>query len=241
MKVYGIIGKSLQHSFSPRYFNNKFSGGNTDAIYQAFELETIDAFPGLLQQKQLAGINVTIPYKEQIIPFLDELDPSAENIGAVNCIQTHRGRLVGYNTDITGFTRSLRPLLKTYHQRALVLGTGGASKAIQEGLKQLDIPFTIVSRSGEPGTIVYVQIDEPVIKAHTLIINTTPLGTFPDINAKPDMPYCYINKNHLLYDLVYNPETTAFLQEGVQRGARVKNGFEMLCIQAEAGWEIWNQ
>ncbi|MBL7704853.1 MAG: shikimate dehydrogenase [Taibaiella sp.] len=241
MKVYGIIGKSLQHSFSPRYFNNKFSDYNIDAVYEAFELENIDAFPGLLRQKQLAGINVTIPYKEQVIPFLDELDPSAESIGAVNCIQAHKGRLVGYNTDITGFTRSLQPLLKAQHRRALVLGTGGAAKAIQQGLQQLDIPYTVVSRSGVPGTISYPQIDEQVMNTHPIIINTTPLGTFPDITEKPDLPYDYLNTNHLLYDLVYNPEITAFLQEGRQRAAQVKNGFEMLCIQAEAGWDIWNQ
>jgi len=241
MKVYGIIGKSLKHSFSPRYFNNKFSDGHLDAIYETFELEKIDALPRLLQQKQLAGINVTIPYKEQVIPFLDELDTSVESIGAVNCIQTHKGRLVGYNTDITGFTRSLRPLLKKHHQQALVLGTGGASKAIQEGLKQLVIPFTLVSRSAEPGTITYTQIDEHLINTHPLIINTTPLGTFPDVATKPDIPYQSLKPAHLLYDLVYNPETTAFLQEGLAKGAQVKNGFEMLCIQAEAGWDIWNQ
>lgn len=241
MKEYGIIGKTLTHSFSPRYFNNKFSDNNIDAIYRIFELENMDAFTDLLQQKQLAGINVTIPYKEQIIPFLDALDPSAESIGAVNCIQTHKGRLVGYNTDITGFTRSLQPLLKAHHRRALVLGTGGASKAIQQGLKQLNIPFTLVSRSGEPGTITYQQVDAVVLNTHRLIVNTTPLGTFPDVDTKPDIPYAYINPDHLLYDLVYNPETTAFLQEGIRQGAQVKNGFEMLCIQAEAGWDIWNQ
>lgn len=241
MKEYGIIGKTLRHSFSPRYFNNKFSGDNIDAVYRTFELENMDAFTDLLQQKQLAGINVTIPYKEQVIPFLDEMDPSAESIGAVNCIQTHKGRLVGYNTDITGFTSSIQPLLKANHQRALVLGTGGASKAIQQGLKQLAIPFTLVSRSGEPGTITYQQVDAAVLNTHQLIVNTTPLGTFPDVDAKPDLPYKYISPDHLLYDLVYNPETTAFLQEGIRQGAQVKNGFEMLCIQAEAGWDIWNQ
>lgn len=241
MKVYGIIGKSLNHSFSPRYFNNKFSDGSIDAIYEAFELKNIATFPDLLRQKQLAGINVTIPYKEQIIPFLDELDTSAKEVGAVNCIQTHKGRLIGYNTDLTGFTRSLQPLLKPHHQRALVLGTGGASKAIQQGLKQLAIPFIIVSRSGEPGTITYSQIDELIMNTHLLIINTTPLGTFPDITNKPDIPYQHINTRNLLYDLVYNPETTAFLQEGIVRGAQIKNGFKMLCIQAEAGWEVWNQ
>lgn len=241
MKVYGIIGKSLQHSFSPRYFNKKFSDGNMNAIYEAFELENMDNFPFLVKQKQLAGINVTIPYKEQIIPFLDKLDASAENIGAVNCIQTHKGRLVGYNTDITGFTHSLQPLLKNHHEQALVLGTGGASKAIQQGLKQLGIPFTVVSRSEVPGTISYAQVDEHLINSHPIIINTTPLGTFPDIAAKPPIPYQYISPAHLLYDLVYNPETTAFLQEGLAKGARVKNGYEMLCIQAEAGWDIWNQ
>lgn len=241
MKVYGIIGKSLQHSFSPRYFNNKFSDRNIDAIYTSFELENIKAFSDLLQQNQLAGINVTIPYKEQVIPFLDALDPSAESIGAVNCIQTHKGWLVGFNTDITGFTRSLQPLLQIHHQRALVLGTGGASKAIQQGLQQLDIPFTLVSRSGNAGTITYQQVDAEVLNTHQLVINTTPLGTFPDVDTKPDIPYTYISPDHLLYDLVYNPETTAFLQEGIRHGAQVKNGFEMLCIQAEAGWDIWNQ
>ncbi len=241
MKVYGIIGKSLNHSFSPRYFNNKFSGSNIDATYEAFELENVQAFPELMKQKQLAGINVTIPYKEQIIPFLDELDISAKNIGAVNCIQTHKGRWVGYNTDSFGFTRSLQPLLKKQHRQALVLGTGGASKAIQDGLKQLDIPFTLVSRSGRNGTITYAQVQEQILNTHPLIINTTPLGTFPDITAKPGIPYQYLSPAHLLYDLVYNPETTAFLKEGISKGAQVKNGFEMLCLQAEAGWDIWNQ
>lgn len=241
MKEYGIIGKTLQHSFSPRYFNNKFSDGNIEALYTAFELENIRAFKDLLHQKQLAGINVTIPYKEQVIPFLDELDSSAEQVAAVNCIQTHKGKLVGYNTDIEGFTGSLKPLLKAHHVQALVLGTGGASKAVQQGLRSLQLPFTIVSRTPRAGELAYDQLDAATLSSHQLIINTTPLGTFPDVEAKPELPYASLTADHLLYDLVYNPEVTAFLKEGLQRGAQVKNGFEMLQLQAEAGWKIWNE
>lgn len=240
MKEYGIIGKSLSHSFSPRYFDQKFTKESIDAVFRAFELPEIDGVADLLHGRpQLAGLCVTIPYKEAIIPYLDELDAAALDIGAVNCIQFCGDKRKGYNTDVLGFSASLKPLLPSEPLQALVLGTGGASKAVCAAFKQLHIPYTLVSRNAISGHLNYADLDEQIIAAHRLIVNTTPLGTYPDVLDLPPVPYDAIGAQHILYDLIYNPEETAFLKEGKVRGARVKNGLEMLELQAEENWRLW--
>lgn len=240
MKEYGIIGKSLSHSFSPRYFDQKFTEESIDAVFHAFELAEIDAVKELLQHRsQLAGLCVTIPYKEVIIPFLDDLDPDALAIGAVNCIQFCGDRRKGYNTDVIGFKQSLQPLLPAEPIQALVLGTGGASKAVCAALQQLQVPYLLVSRNAISGHMTYGDLNEDVIGAHRLIINTTPLGTYPDVTDLPPIPYEGISGRHILYDLIYNPSETAFLKEGKARGAQIKNGLEMLELQAEENWRLW--
>lgn len=240
MKEYGIIGKSLSHSFSPAYFNRKFEKQGIEACFYAFELPEIQELQALLQERpQLAGLCVTIPYKEAIIPFLDELDPVAQAIGAVNCIQFSGAKLKGYNTDIIGFSRSLSPLLPQEPVMALVLGTGGAAKAVCAALQGLDIPYHLVSRNAAPDHYTYADLDEAIIKAHRLIINTSPLGTYPDVLQLPPIPYDAISSEHILYDLVYNPPETAFLARGKACGAQVKNGQEMLELQAEENWRLW--
>jgi shikimate dehydrogenase len=244
MKTYGLIGFPLSHSFSKGFFADKFvKEGIADCNYESFPLPAITDLPGLISNTAgLSGLNVTIPYKETVIPYLDELDAAAMQIGAVNCIRfTPDGRKVGYNTDVIGFRRSLEPLLKDYHTRALVLGTGGAAKAVQYVLDSLQIPYQLVSRKPNPGTISYYSIDDMVIATHTLIINTTPLGMYPNVNDAPELPYELLSSQHLLYDLVYNPEVTTFLKRGAIRGATTKNGYEMLVLQAEASWDIWNE
>lgn len=240
MKEYGIIGKSLSHSFSPRYFDQKFTQESIDAVFRAFELPEIDAVNELLHARpQLAGLCVTIPYKEAIIPYLDELDPAALDIGAVNCIQFCGDKRKGYNTDVIGFAASLKPLLPQDPLQALVMGTGGASKAVCTALKQLNIPYTLVSRNAISGHLTYTDLDTQMIAANRLIINTTPLGTYPDIADLPSLPYDAIGAQHILYDLIYNPAETAFLKAGKERGARIKNGMEMLELQAEENWRLW--
>lgn len=241
MKVYGLIGKTLRHSFSPGFFNKKFCIEKIDAEYRAFELADIELSRYLLHDKNIAGLNITIPYKESIIPFLDHLDDTAEMIGAVNCIQMHKGQLKGYNTDIVGFTRSLRPLLRPQHDSALILGTGGASKAVQAGLRLLQIPYSIVSRDPAAGELGYEQLDETMVRKYKVIVNTTPLGMYPNNDTLPSIPYGGITQQHLLYDLVYNPGLTAFLASGQDKGAIIKNGQEMLELQALAAWDIWNE
>lgn len=240
MKEYGIIGKSLSHSFSPRYFDQKFTEESIDAVFHAFELPEIEAVQELLLQRpQLAGLCVTIPYKETIIPFLDDLDADALAIGAVNCIQFCGERRKGYNTDVIGFKQSLLPILPADPLQALVLGTGGASKAVCAALQQLQISYLLVSRNALSGHMTYGDLDEGIIGAHRLIINTTPLGTYPDITDLPSIPYGGIGGCHILYDLIYNPSETAFLKEGKARGAQIKNGLEMLELQAEENWRLW--
>lgn len=241
MQEYGIIGKSLQHSFSPKYFNDKFAALHLDAQFLAFELKQIKDFPELLKNnRNLKGLCITIPYKESIIAYLDILDKSAQQIGAVNCIQFKDNQLIGYNTDIIGFKQSLQPLLHAHHNKALILGTGGAAKAIQQALIALNITFTIVSRTENENCITYAQLNEDIIKAHTIIINCTPLGTFPNIDEKINIPYNFIGHQHIMYDLIYNPALTSFLKAGAQQGAVIKNGLEMLHLQAEANWVLWN-
>lgn len=243
MKMYGLIGYPLSHSFSKGFFKEKFEKENiTGCQYENYPIPGITEFTTLLEEHpQLQGLNVTIPYKEVVIPFLDELSDAAARIGAVNCIHFSGGKKTGYNTDVIGFTKSLQPLLQPHHTQALVLGTGGAAKAIMYALEQLGITYTVVSRRPENGAITYEALDQATMEAHTVIVNTTPLGMYPKIDTFPEIPYQYLSSRHLLYDLVYNPAETAFLQKGATQGAVVKNGHEMLILQAEASWEIWNK
>lgn len=242
MKIYGLIGRSLIHSFSKGYFDKKFADKDIDAEYRNFELEKIeDVRSSLTSLDNLAGLNVTIPYKLEIIPFLDELDISAEEIGAVNTIQVRKGKWKGFNSDYIGFMNSLKPFLENKHDRALILGSGGASKAIQFGLKKLGIPFHIVSQEKGKSDLTYEDLNNHVFNACKLIINTTPLGTFPNVEESPSIPYAFINSDHLVYDLVYNPSRSKFLELAENKGAMILNGLDMLKHQAEKSWQIWNQ
>ena len=237
---YGLIGYPLQHSFSPAYFKMKFAANNIEASYELFPIETINEFPALLSNNaQLSGLNVTTPYKESVIHYLDQMDPVAVAIDAVNCIVIRNGKTKGYNTDATGFEKSLNPLLKSQHTNALILGTGGSSKAVAYALTQLGIRFQKVSRVKTEGVLSYDELSPEMISHHKLIVNTTPVGMYPNIENVPPMPFDHITEHHLLFDLIYNPEETKFLQMGKEKGAIVKNGFEMLQLQAEASWEIW--
>lgn len=243
MRSFGLIGKLLKHSFSQRYFSEKFAReAITDCHYGLFELNAIAELPELLQKRpDLRGLNVTIPFKQVVMDYLSEQHLPAE-IGACNCIAIKEGKLIGYNTDWIGFEQSLRPLLEPRYRAALVLGTGGASLAVTYVLRKLGIPFTQVSRTASSDTIRhYATLTATDIQAHQLIINTTPLGTFPDVESLPELPYQGLGAGHLLYDLVYNPSVSSFLQQGLSVGARIKNGEEMLQRQAEESWKIWNQ
>ncbi len=242
MRLFGLIGYSLSHSFSKKYFTEKFEKEEmTECRYDLFPLKTIGELPSLLNNfPELEGLNVTIPYKKQVFPFLHTKNIPA-GLDACNCINITAGKLVGYNTDVTGFEKSLRPLLKSSHKKALVLGNGGATSAVIFVLKKLGIEFTIVSRKIHDGSsLVYKNLNEKLVKENTLIINTTPLGMYPDTDDCPDIPYQFISSTHLLYDLVYNPVKTLFLQKGEENGAVIKNGEEMLVLQAEESWRIWN-
>lgn len=244
MNLYGLIGFPLEHSYSANYFNQKFEKeAIKDSLFTLFPISDIDLFPKLLSDNtNLLGIAVTIPYKELVMPYLDELNGAAKEIQAVNCIKIQNNRIVGYNTDIIGFEKSLLPLLHSNHTKALILGNGGASKAVQYVLKKIGIDFLCVTRNKQSSSfcISYEEINPSVIDTHHLIINTTPLGMFPHILSSPNIPYQCLTNKHLLYDLVYTPTETKFLQNGVFYGARIKNGLEMLHIQAEENWRIWN-
>ncbi|MFC4870483.1 shikimate dehydrogenase family protein [Negadavirga shengliensis] len=246
MKKYGLIGYPLTHSFSKKYFSEKFEReGKRDCQYELYEIPEINQLPGLIaSEKDLVGLNVTIPYKEKVIPFLDRLDPSCRAIGAVNCIKIREGQLVGFNTDYFGFKESLEKWLGKERPKALVLGTGGASKAVAEVLKDLGMDFLKVSRNAGIGdsVITYEQLyaDKRILKDHLLIINTTPRGTYPNTGSMPDIPMDGLGNGHRVYDLVYNPEETLFMRAAAERGAATKNGMEMLHLQAEAAWNIWN-
>jgi len=246
MKKYGLIGYPLTHSFSKKYYDSKFERERiTDVDYQLYSIETIAEFTRMISENpQLMGVNVTIPYKIAVMDYVQKLSPEAEAIAAVNCIKIDRSGpapvLTGYNTDVYGFMTSLKPLLRPWHTAALVLGNGGAAKAVLYALTQLGIETSLVSRAPMAGQFHYGQLDRLVLDKYLLIVNTTPLGTYPDIHTCPEIPYDLLGKRHLLYDLVYNPETTAFLKQGAERGAVVKNGLEMLELQAERNWEIWN-
>lgn len=259
MKKYGLIGYPLTHSFSQEYFAEKFKQENLqdECIYEGFSLPSLSDFPALIKANpDLCGLNVTIPHKIGVIYFMNKLDPAAKAIDAVNCIKILKKRpidafftgeisssevhLEGYNTDAFGFEHSLKPLLHKHHQKALILGNGGASRAIAYVLGLLNIDYRFVSRQGKGRNYSYDQLNHEIIEEHTLIVNTTPLGTFPQIDECPDIPYQYLTKRHLLYDLVYNPEESAFLKRGKAKDAATKNGLEMLHLQAEKAWEIWN-
>jgi shikimate dehydrogenase len=248
---FGLIGKSLLHSFSPAYFNEKFVvHGLTDYSYQAFELPEINqpVLNNLIVQEKLNGFNVTIPYKEAVVTFLDEMSNDAKAIGAVNTIEVRwlnnlSYTLKGYNTDWTGFLKAIRPFLTVHHQQALIIGTGGASKAIAYALKSLGIDYFFVSRNkteGQSNFLNYTELNQNAINHFKLIINTTPLGTFPEIDACPAIPYQYIGKEHLICDLVYNPSKTKMMELASMGGASVLNGLSMLQFQADEAWEIWN-
>lgn len=241
---YGLIGKNIDYSFSRQYFKQRFSSkGDTNSTYENFELSDISQFTQILASNpDLKGLNVTIPYKESIIPYLDEITKKALKIGAVNTIKlSKKGKLKGYNTDWYGFYKSLKPLLKNKPERALILGTGGASKAVYYALKELKIEPQFVSRNPEEGVLSYEQLTADIFKTHLLVINTTPLGTFPDTEHKPEMDYLLFTDKHLAYDLIYNPELSAFLKAAQNQGAQIKNGLEMLELQAEKAWKIWNK
>ena len=245
MRQFGLIGRTLSHSFSQTYFTQKFySLGLAEHQYDLFELATIGELPGLLAaHPHLAGLNVTVPYKETVVPYLDELAPSASRVGAVNVIEcTANGRLVGHNTDYIGFRNSLRTFFPRHGEaaRALVLGAGGAAKAVEVALRELKIPYWNVTRDPLGPGLTYDDITPQLLAAHPLIVNATPVGTFPDVDQCPRLPYEALTERHCLYDLVYNPTETLFMAKGKEAGAQVKNGFEMLCMQAEAAWDIWN-
>ncbi len=260
MKKYGLIGFPLGHSFSEKYFTEKFEKANLKNYqYSLFPLENIQDFPKLLvNDRDLYGINVTIPHKIEVMQFLDELDPAAKEIGAVNCIKILHGdtvksmfsgelctlnptkyKLVGYNTDAYGFDKSIAPFLKSHHKKALILGNGGAARAIKYVLKQRKIEFKFVSRNPDKDMFGYGDLNESVMKEYQIIINTSPVGTYPNQDTFPAIPYQFLTDKHLLYDLVYNPEETVFLTKGKEQGASIKNGYQMLELQAEKSWEIW--
>ena len=246
MDKYGLIGYPLGHSFSKNYFNEKFENENIDAEYINFEIPTIDALPEVLATNpELRGLNVTIPYKEKVISFLDAVSPEARAIGAINVIKVeHKGNetiLKGYNSDVIGFTKSIAPLLKRHNKKALILGTGGASKAIDYGLKSLGLETVKVSRYERPGTIQYSKITPEIIKEYNVIVNCTPCGMYPNIEECPELPYEAITEKNILYDLIYNRDQTKFMKLGAKQGATVKNGLEMLLLQAFASWEFWNR
>ena len=242
MDKYGIIGYPLGHSFSRAFFTEKFQREHIDAEYVNFEIPSADMLPGIVQANpNLRGLNVTLPHKEAVIPMLDELSDEAKEIGAVNVIRVRDGRLKGFNSDIIGFMDSIRPLLKPWHQHALVLGTGGASRAIRVGLQRLGIEWTYVSRTSAPGRLAYADLTPDLMEHYQVIVNCSPVGMFPRVDACPDIPYQLLTDRHLLYDLVYNPQETLFLKRGAERGAAVKNGLEMLHLQALASWRFWNE
>ncbi|WP_333877851.1 shikimate dehydrogenase family protein [Flavobacterium sp.] len=243
-RQFGLIGKNISYSFSKKYFTEKFaSGALTDCTYENFDIASIEEFPEIVaHHPNLKGVNVTIPYKESVIPYLDKLSKKAAQIGAVNIIRfTKNGKLKGYNSDYYGFIKSLQPLLQSHHRKALLLGTGGAAKAVAFALDQLGILHTYVSREEKEGMIDYDRINATTFDNYHIVINCTPLGTSPDTKAFPPIPYHFFTEKHIAFDLIYNPEETVFLKKAKQHGAIVKNGYEMLVLQAEKAWKIWNK
>ena len=247
MEKYGLIGYPLGHSFSISYFNQRFQDEGIDAVYENFEIPSIEALDEVIgANPELKGLNVTIPYKEKVIPYLDSITPEARAIGAVNVIKvTHEGRntkLKGFNSDVIGFTKSIEPMLeKKWHKKALILGTGGASKAINFGLRHLGLETVFVSRYERPDTIQYDKITPDVVKEYNVIVNCTPLGMYPKTEECPQLPYEAMDSHTILYDLIYNPDETLFMKRGAQYGAQTKNGLEMLLLQAFASWDFWHE
>ena len=240
-KLFGLVGRNIAYSFSRAYFTEKFSRPGLDCRYENFDIADISGFPKIISNNaNLKGVNVTIPYKESIIPYVDELSETAKKIGAVNTISINNGKLTGHNTDYYGFQKSLVPQLQPHHKKALILGTGGASKAVAFALATLNIPYQFISRNEGINTIGYDDINEKTFQEFQIIINTTPLGTFPNTDVCPDIPYEYFTAKHIAYDLIYNPEETLFLKKAKSHNAITKNGMEMLQLQAEKAWEIWN-
>ncbi len=239
---FGLIGKDIDYSFSRAYFTQKFKDLNLDDHeYVNFDFQDIDElYTVLKEQKNIQGFNITIPYKQDVMKFITSIDRNAEAIGAVNTIKFTKDGLKGFNTDYYGFQKSIEPYLQKHHKNALIFGTGGASKAIAFVLKELGIDFKFVSRNAKENQFTYTDLNKDIIEKYTILINCTPLGTFPNVEEKPNIPYQYISTNHLLFDLIYNPDKTAFLLEGESRGAQIKNGDKMLELQAEKSWEIWN-
>lgn len=245
MDKYGLIGYPLAHSFSISYFNEKFESEGIDAVYENFEIPQIDDVKEIIDSNpDLKGLNVTIPYKQQVLKYIKELSPEAKAIGAVNVIRIeHKGNktvLKGFNSDVIGFTKSIEPILNTYHKKALILGTGGAAKAVQYGLQSLGIETLFVSRTKKKNAITYEEVTADIVREYNVIVNCTPVGMYPHIDECPKLPYEAMNSHTLLYDLLYNPDETKFLRLGAERGATVKNGLEMLLLQAFVSWEIWN-
>ena len=242
MKLYGLIGYPLGHSFSKKYFTEKFEREKLDCNYENYPIEDITLLDKVLQDNPgLLGLSVTIPYKEKVIAYLHEAAPDVVKINACNSIRISNGRLSGYNTDTIGFEQSLRTKLKPHHKNALVLGTGGAARAVAYVLETSGISYTFVSRTPGEKAIAYSDLDEKLIREYTLIVNASPAGMYPHSDKYPDIPYGGIGPHHLLFDLVYNPEKTIFLSRGEQRGADIQNGLDMLVNQAEASWKIWNE
>ena len=247
MDKYGLIGYPLGHSFSISYFNQKFEDEGIDAKYENFEISSIDQLQEVLDTNpNLKGLNVTIPYKEKVMAYLDSITPEAQAIGAVNVIRVWQDgknlKLKGYNSDVIGFTQSIEPMIDpNWHKKALILGTGGASKAINYGLKSLGLETVYVSRYERPGTIQYASITPEVVKEYNVIVNCTPVGIYPHTEECPPLPYEAMDHHTILYDLIYNPDETLFMKRGRQQGAEVKNGLEMLLLQAFASWEFWHE
>lgn len=242
MTKYGIIGYPLGHSFSKGFFTEKFARESINAQYLNFEIPDVAMLPDVLRNNpELRGLNVTLPHKQAVIPLLDEMSEEAKEIGAVNVIRVRNGKLKGFNSDIIGFTNSIKPLLMPHHKKALILGTGGASKAIRVGLNRLGIKWTYVSRSPREGMITYEDITAETLQEYTVIVNCSPVGMFPKVDAAPAIPYELLSPQHLLFDCVYNPEETLFMKKGRAQGATVKNGLEMLHLQAIASWDFWSE
>ncbi len=247
MDKFGLIGYPLGHSFSKNYFNEKFSNEGIDAVYLNFEIPSINDLPQIIAENpELRGFNVTSPYKEKVISYLDELDKDARAVGAVNTVKVVRQKgsdpkLIGYNTDLTGFTKSIESLLEPHHKKALVLGTGGASKAVCYGLKTLGVEVAQVSRHERPQMFTYAELTPEVMNEYSVIVNCTPVGMYPHSDQCPDIPYDLVTPNHLLYDLIYNPNETLFMRKGEEHGATTCNGLEMLLLQAFAAWDAWTK
>jgi shikimate dehydrogenase len=246
MRKFGLIGFPLGHSFSKKYFAEKFAKENiTDCSYENFPIQNLNLFPELIAgDPEICGLNVTIPYKTDILKYIDESEPAINEIGAVNVLKIRRInrkiRISGYNSDVTGIRDSILPVMNDRLKSALILGTGGSSRAVSYALKKLGLKVTLVSRKRRPGIIGYEDITAELLKKTDLIVNTTPLGLFPNTSAKPEIDYSLLNKNHILFDLVYNPELTSFLEAGKERGCKIITGLKMLYSQADRSWEIWN-